>query len=293
MPPPETTARGGRYPRAAVILATTLAGAVATIGMLASFHTVSAEMRPSFQGWAWAVPVTIDFTVAAFSLLELALLQAMLPHLPARLAVYGATAATIYLNTRSAAEEGERAQMVAHAAMPAVWALYIDLLRCAAVTLTRRERAAAEHPVLVFLLAPKAAATAWRDSILASAGLPRPTGTLAEKMSPTDGHYPPPELDQDTVRRGADIFCTDRPDEAGPSPIPHHAASPTTSAPHPRETTVRPDNRRAPQIGKGRGLTSRHAVLDLARRHPELTNTQIATRLKVSARTVRRHRNPR
>lgn len=92
------------------------------------------------------MPVTLDVSIAAFSILELALLRMALPHLLARLAVYAATAATIYLNTRGIDVRRDHAQLIAHAAMPAVWALYIELLRGGADTLTRRERRDAENP---------------------------------------------------------------------------------------------------------------------------------------------------
>src|ERR1700722_2739777 len=136
-PPPRP--HFSRHLLAAIAVATTLADAIAAIGMLASFHTVSAEMSPSFRGWAWSVPVTLDMTVASFSLLEIALLRMMLPHLLARFAVYAATGATVYLNTRGATATGSRADLIAHAAMPTVWVLYIELLRSAAIVLTRRE----------------------------------------------------------------------------------------------------------------------------------------------------------
>jgi hypothetical protein len=74
----------------AVGTATTFAGAIAAIGMSASFHTVSLEIVPSFgPGWAWTVPATLDLTVGAFSLLEIVLIYLELPHLLARAAVQG------------------------------------------------------------------------------------------------------------------------------------------------------------------------------------------------------------
>ena len=54
----------------ALAIATILAGTIAAIGMLASFHTVSTQMQPSFKGWAWTVPVTLDASIASFSILE-------------------------------------------------------------------------------------------------------------------------------------------------------------------------------------------------------------------------------
>ncbi|WP_169739943.1 DUF2637 domain-containing protein [Actinospica robiniae] len=257
---------------AALAIATALAGAIAGIGMLASFHTVSTQMRPSFRGWAWTAPVTLDASIGSFSILELVLLRMALPHLLARLAVYAATAATVYLNTRGTAA-GDHAQLIAHAAMPCVWALYIELLRSAAAAFTRRERRHPEHPVLALLLAPRPVLAAWRRGILASAAPSRPH---QPKMSAARGHFrlPPDLRDHGAVRDRADIFPATLPGLTGPA-----STVPITPA-----TGDLPD-----RIGKGRGLTSRHAVLDLARRNPELTSAQIAERLNLTPRTVRRH----
>jgi DNA-binding CsgD family transcriptional regulator len=260
---------------AALAVATVLAGAVAAIGMLASLHTVSTQMRPSFKGWAWTVPVTLDASIASFSILELVLLRIALPHLLARVAVYAATAATVYLNIRGTAA-GEHDQLIAHAAMPCVWALYIELLRGAAAALTRRERHHPEHPILAFLLAPRTVPAAWRRGILAQTA---PSQARQPKMSAARGHFlPPSDLpERGAVRDRTDIFPAPLQDQTeGPSKVSTaHALLAAADLP------VR--------IGRGRGLTGRHAVLDLARRHPELTGAQIAERLNLTPRTVRRH----
>lgn len=255
---------------AALCLATVAAGAVAAIGMLASFHTVSSRMQASFHGWAWTVPVTLDLAIASFSILELALLRMALPHMLARLGVYAATAATVYLNIRSVGEPSGRAQLIAHAAMPAVWALYIELLRGAAATLTRREHQVAEHPVLALLLAPRPVITAWRRDILDHTTGPRPR---PPKMSTTRGHFPHP------VRTRPDIY-----------PWPPSSRTSSIAADDSSDAEAPPAAETAPtRIGKGRGRSSRHAVLDLAGRDPELTSAQIADQLDLSPRTVRRH----
>ncbi|WP_034268044.1 DUF2637 domain-containing protein [Actinospica robiniae] len=265
----------------ALAVATLLAGAIAGIGMLASFHTVSTRIRPSFKGWAWTVPVTLDASIASFSILELVLLRLALPHILARIAVYAATAATVYLNTRDITAGGDRAQLIAHAAMPCVWALYIELLRSGAAALTRRERHDAEHPVLALLLAPKPVLADWRRGILAPAAPSRPR---VPKMSAGCGHFRPrPDLHVRAVRDSADIFPS--PDQqtaqtAAPPVLDGSPAS-TLSAPLPADQPSR--------VGKGRGLTGRPAVLDLAHRQPELSSAQIAERLNLAPRTVRRH----
>lgn len=265
----------------ALVIATALAGAIAGIGMLASFHTVSTQMRSSFRGWAWTVPVTLDASIGSFSILELVLLRMALPHLLARVGVYAATAATVYLNTRDGASNGGRAQLIAHAAMPCVWALYVELLRSGAAALTRRERDDAEHPVLALLLAPLPVLAAWRRAVLASAGPLQPGGP---KMSTGRGHFGlcSDLRERAAVRSGADIFPAMTEDQAD-----HAAQQPDLiGAP---SASVSPAAGECPRIGKGRGLSGRRAVLDLARHHPELTAAQIAERLNLNPRTIRRH----
>jgi Protein of unknown function (DUF2637) len=145
-------------------IATLFAGAIAALGMAASFHTVSIEMVPSFgPAWAWTVPATLDLTVGAFSLLEIVLLYLDLPHLLARAAVYTATAGTIYLNTRAVIGH---APELAHAAMPSVWVVYIELLRGAAADLTRRQDIRLSHRLARCLLAPRDTFAQWRSRIL-------------------------------------------------------------------------------------------------------------------------------
>jgi AraC-like DNA-binding protein len=263
----------------ALSIATVAAGAVAAIGMLASFHTVSTQMQPSFKGWAWTVPVTLDMTISSFSILELVLLRMALPHMPARLAVYAATAATVYLNTRGVSAGGDRAQLIAHAAMPAVWALYIEVLRAAAAALTRRERRTAEHPAVAFLLAPVPVLTAWRRDILGHHATPR---ARKPKMSAARGHFPCSHRHDHATRACSDIFPESlQAQTVGRTSMPADDTPGTTPASAAAGQPMR--------IGKGRGLTGRYAVLDLAHRHPELTNAQIAQRLHLSPRTVRRH----
>lgn len=262
---------------AALATATVLAGAVAAIGILASFHTVSTQMQPGFKGWAWAVPVTLDASIASFSILELVLLRIALPHALARLAVYAATAATVYLNTRSPTLKADHAQLVAHASMPAVWALYIELLRSGAATLTRRERHHPEHPALALLLAPWPVLTAWRRDILGHATSAQPR---EEKMSTGCGHFPHPDQQVRAEREGPDIFSALLDRQAGAVTSAHDAL---------KSSDGRVPAERNPRIGKGRGLTGRHAVLDLAHRNPQLTAAQIAERLNLTPRTVRRH----
>lgn len=191
---------------------------------------------------------------------------------------------------RGTAARCDHAQLIAQAAMPAVWALYVELLRSGAATLTRRERHDAEHPALALLLAPVPVLTAWRRGILTHATTPQ---TREPKMSAALGHFPGADQREDskadTEEDGTEIFPTPI------APIPEQSVPHLPAAFYSGEAAA--DMRAAAdtavdesqRIGRGRGLSSRHAVLDLARCHPVLTGAQIAGRLNLSRRTVRRH----
>lgn len=149
--------------RAGLAAACLFAAAVACVGMAASFHTVCHTVAPSFTpGWAWTVPVTLDLSIAAFSLLEVVLLRLDLPHALPRLAVYAATAASVYLNTHGA---GGTPALLAHAAMPATWTVFIESVRTAATAHTRRTHHATNRPAHGLFPAPARMKATWRRSL--------------------------------------------------------------------------------------------------------------------------------
>lgn len=119
--------------------------------------------------------------------------------------------------------------------------------------------------------------TVWRRGVLAQAATPQ---TREPEMSAARGHFRGADLcedsEVDTEEERADIL---------PAPIPAQTAQHLPTAFHDGAVAADASQR----IGRGRGLTSRHAVLDLARNHPELSGAQIAERLSLSPRTVRRH----
>lgn len=228
--------------RAGLATACLFAAAVACVGMAASFHTVCHTAAPSFTpGWAWTIPVTLDLSIAAFSLLEVVLLRLDLPHALPRLAVYAATAVSVYLNTHGAT--GTPA-LLEHAAMPTAWTMFIESIRTAATAHARRTHPATKRSALGLLLAPTTNWTASRRSLPPSTGCSQP---------PTDA---PAETTGHDAR-------TDQP--------PHTAG--------------------VCDSGHDAHAHARTAARALRASHPELTQQQIAERLGVSPRTVRRHLN--
>lgn len=223
----------------AACTATIFAGAIAAIGMSASFHTVSLEMVPSFgPNWAWTVPATLDLTVGAFSLLEIVLLYLDLPHLLARAAVYAATAGTIYLNTRAVIGP---APALAHAAMPSVWVVYIELLRGAAAAMTRRGHGRTGHRLARCLLAPRGTFAEWRDWALQPRqpeGSPAAHGQFQPEEDPPADHTLQPGQALTGPGRGhsqrATVLSTaaDHPDWTNAEIARHHNLSPRTVRRH-------------------------------------------------------------
>lgn len=104
-----------------------MAALIALAGMTLSFHAVSVRMTPSFgPRWAWLVPLVVDLTVLVFSGVDLVLNRLGMSHPLARWTVYGATFGTVWLNY---AAGGDPTGRIAHVLMPAVWVMFVELMR--------------------------------------------------------------------------------------------------------------------------------------------------------------------
>ncbi len=104
-----------------------MAALIALGGMVLSFRAVSTEMIPAFGArWAWLVPIVVDMTVFVFSGVDLVLARLDMSHPLARWTVYGATGGTVWLNYSAG---GSVAGRVAHVLMPAIWVVFVELMR--------------------------------------------------------------------------------------------------------------------------------------------------------------------
>src|SRR5581483_11318419 len=104
-----------------------MAALLALGGMTLSFRAVRAEMIPSFGArWAWMVPIVVDLVVFVFSGVDLVLARLGMSLPLARWTVYGATFGTVWLNYSAG---GGTAGRVAHVLMPAVWVVFVELMR--------------------------------------------------------------------------------------------------------------------------------------------------------------------
>lgn len=143
-----------------------MAALIALGGMVLSFRAVSTEMVPAFGArWAWLVPIVVDLTVFVFSGVDLVLARLDMGHPLARWTVYGATGGTVWLNYSAG---GSAAGRVAHVLMPAIWVVFVELMR----HVVRRQvnLATASHrepiPAARWLLSPWPTLKLWRRMVL-------------------------------------------------------------------------------------------------------------------------------
>jgi hypothetical protein len=143
-----------------------MAALIALGGMVLSFRAVSAEMVPAFGAkWAWLVPIVVDLTVFVFSGVDLVLARLDMGHPLARWTVYGATGGTVWLNYSVG---GSAAGRVAHVLMPAIWVVFIELMR----HVVRRQvnLSTASHreaiPAARWFLSPWPTLKLWRRMVL-------------------------------------------------------------------------------------------------------------------------------
>ena len=143
-----------------------MAALIALGGMVLSFRAVSAEMIPAFGArWAWLVPIVVDMTVFVFSGVDLVLARLDMSHPLARWTVYGATGGTVWLNYSVG---GSVAGRVAHVLMPAIWVVFVELMRH--VVRRQANLATGSHrepiPTTRWLLSPWPTLKLWRRMVL-------------------------------------------------------------------------------------------------------------------------------
>ncbi len=143
-----------------------MAALIAAAGMTLSFHAVSVRMTPSFgPRWAWLVPLVVDLTVLVFSGVDLVLSRLGISHPLARWTVYGATFGTVWLNYSAG---GDPVGRVAHVLMPAVWVMFVEIMRHVVRRVALNAGASRREPIPTarWLLAPLPTFLLWRRMIL-------------------------------------------------------------------------------------------------------------------------------
>jgi hypothetical protein len=287
-----------------------MAALIALGGMTLSFRAVRAEMIPAFGAWALLVPIVVDLAVFVFSGVDLVLARLDMSHPLARWTVYAATAGTVWLNYSAG---GSAAGRTAHVLMPSIWVVFVELMRhvvrrqTSLATGTHREPIPAARwllaPIPTFLLFrrmvlwrqhsyPRAVALertrlgavavarqlhgrAWRRRVgplirlqidLAELDAPAVAAALTlAAQRPLNGYGDGQDTDT-----GADTDGTHGGQGDG-----HSADTDTDSTRTPKRTRA--------------GADTRTKVVKLHARHPDMSAEDIAKRLNITARTVRRH----
>lgn len=141
-------------------------GGLAVLGGWGSFDSVRRIARPWFGSQAWIVPVGVDLGILALVSAALLLEWIAMPMAVLRWSALAFTAATVWLNVSAA--HGDPAGIIAHAAMPTLFILFVEAVRHAVrmrtgmVTGTRRDGI----PFVRWLLAPLSTWAIWRRMVL-------------------------------------------------------------------------------------------------------------------------------
>jgi hypothetical protein len=146
-----------------VVIATALLGIA---GFVNSFERVNRAMAPYFDGLAWTVPLAVDLGILVFTALDLLLAYRDLRSVWLRYVPRALVAVTIYLNVvGEPALEGR----VAHAVLPGVWVIAVEVAGIAARQIfgLRTDRARLDRvPRNMWLLAPRSTLRLRRRMIL-------------------------------------------------------------------------------------------------------------------------------
>ena len=294
---------------------TVVIGIMATLlalgGMTLSFRAVRAEMIPSFGAqWAWLVPIVVDLVVFVFSGVDLVLARLGMSHPLARWTVYGATFGTVWLNYSAG---GGTAGRVAHVLMPSVWVVFVELMRHVVRRQAHLASGAVREPIPTarWLVSPWPTLKLWRRMVLwrqhsySHALMMERTrlGAVAvarqihgrawrRKVGPLIRlQIDLAELDAPAVAAALTLAAA-RP--LGGREQGHDADTGTDSsatAPghpdgHSADTTT--DTARTPKRTRA-GADTKAKVARLHARHPDMSAEDIAKKLEITARTVRRH----
>ncbi|MCG5218116.1 DUF2637 domain-containing protein [Streptosporangium sp. KLBMP 9127] len=156
----------GRAITIATCLVAPLLLALAVLGGIGSFGTISKLAQPWFGAWSWIVPVGIDVGIIALLAWDLLMEFAGLAWPVLRWVAWSFIAATVVLNISAA--HGDPAAAVMHAAMPLLFVTVVEGIRhlirrwVGLTTNTRRERV----PLSRWALAPLSSWMLWRRMVL-------------------------------------------------------------------------------------------------------------------------------
>jgi len=275
----------------AVITVAILTAGLALIGFANSFAAVSRAARPSFGALAVTVPLGIDLGIAVFAALDIVLARLDMRPKWVRLVPWALTAATVYLNVT-----GQHAWFgrIAHAVFPALWVLAVEAgvhvirVRAGLAAGTAMDRIRRSR----WLLAPVPTFGLWRRMVLWEirsypAALDRERQRVLARTGLADAYglawrWTAPRRARALYKLGQHPGADMTPAPAAAIAADRRAAIAAASGPDTARSPRRP----------GRPAGTATAVARLAARYPDMTTGDMARRLKVSERTVRRYLAP-
>ncbi|MEY9934269.1 hypothetical protein ABH926_008934 [Catenulispora sp. GP43] len=308
--------------KAAVTAVGVAVGALGLLGFVNSFHRVDATAQPSFHGLAWTVPTGIDLGIFVFSALDIVLAILHMRIVWLRLIPWALTAVTIQLNIANQPGQPPLSAFdkLAHGVLPAMWALSVEV---GAHVVRKRARLTSDKRMdrvrlSRWVLAPVPTLGLWRRMVLWEersypAALARERTRVLAKTDMQDRYgrmwrFTAPRRERALYRLG-ELTPTARPADTNPDTvsgarpngtdtnpdIPADAVSADMSG---RADTAadtnpdivsgaRPDTERTSR--RTRGADTAAKVARLVAKHPDMPTVDIARKVGVTDRTVRRH----
>ncbi|MEU7839255.1 DUF2637 domain-containing protein [Nonomuraea sp. NPDC049129] len=157
--------------RTAIFVTAAVTGVLGLLGFVNSFERVATAAEPSFEWFAWTVPLGIDLGIAVFSALDIVLARLGMRLGWLRFIPWALTAATVYLNVAAYLDVPGRTDwfaVVAHALLPLLWVIAIEV--GAHVVRRHTELSRPDHMDGIrrsrWLLAPLATISLWRRMVL-------------------------------------------------------------------------------------------------------------------------------
>jgi hypothetical protein len=290
-----------------VVVVGIMAALIALGGMVLSFRSVRDEMVPAFgAAWAPLVPLVTDLTVFVFSGVDLVLARLKMSHPLARLTVYGATAGTVWLNYSAG---GTAAGRVAHVLMPSIWVVFVELMRHVVRRQVNLSTRSVREPIPAtrWLVSPWPTLKLWRRMVLWRQHSYRRAlqmervrlGAVAVARQMHGWHWrrrvgPLIRLQIDLAELDAAAVAAALA-VAAQRPLSGHndgqnpdAATDNCESGDGHGTDTAVDTTRPPKRTRA-GQDTKTRVVAFKAKHPDVSAEQIAAKLKISARTVRRH----
>lgn len=139
--------------------------ALGVLGFINSFAAVQEAAVPFFGDLAWSLPLGVDLAIGAFSAVEILLARLGMRLSILKLVPWTLTAVTVYLNV---AGESSLFGIVAHAVLPGLWVLAVEVIAYAVRRRYKLSQAKNMDSIRIsrWVLSPVSTFFLWRRSVL-------------------------------------------------------------------------------------------------------------------------------